>query len=147
MAGLIDSLLDCVNCTLGVRDSIGAVLKPVYFVRRTWYADSGHTIFADQIGESYAVDVATQMLPSPGIKEITQDIRIREGGVFKSGDIILTSVSKESYDESDLDGSSSAKYIENLYLVGDKMYWVVNIKEKYVTWSVLLRELTNQARY
>jgi hypothetical protein len=147
MSGVIASLLPAIDSILGVRDQIGAVIKPVYLVTRTWYTDVGYTTPASQIGEGYAKDVQVQMLPSPGLKNFAQDIRLREGGSVKSGDIILTSVSKNSYTEAQLDGSSALPNVEKLYLVGAKLYQVINVAEKYVTWDVQLRELTNQTRY
>jgi hypothetical protein len=137
--GVIDSLMPAIDSILGVRDSIGAVIQPVFLVTRTW---SGSTI-----GEGVAHDAEAQMLPSPGLKDFSQDIRLREGGSVKQGDIILTNVSKNSYKEADLDGSSSKANVEKLYRVGAKLYQVINVAEKYVTWDVQLRQLSNQTRY
>lgn len=138
-AGLLESLLPSIDSVLGVRDSVGAVIDPVYFVTRSW---SGTTI-----GDGTATDVTTQMLPSPGLKNYKQDIRLKEGGSIKAGDIILTNVSRNKYAESDLDGSSSGPNVEKLFLVGDKIYQVIDIFKKYVTWDIQIRELTNQERY
>ena len=137
--GLIDDLKASVDDILGVRDSIGAVLQPIYIVTRTW---SGTTP-----GDGTAVDTEAQVLPSPGIKDYSHDLRMREGGVVKAGDIMLTGVSGNLYTESQLDGTSSAGNIEKLYRVGTKMYQVINVVQKYVTWEVQLRLLTNQTRY
>ena len=138
-AGIIDSLLPAVNSILGVRDAAGAVIDPIYFVTRTWTGA--------EIGEGTASEVVVQMLPSPGLKNYSQDVRLREGGVVKQGDIILTNVSRYSYQEADLDGSSTGNNVEVLYLVGVKLYQPINIFKNYLTWNVQLRELTNQQRY
>jgi len=137
--GIIDSLLPAVDSILGVRDAIGAVIDPIYFVTRTW---DGETM-----GEGAAIDTLEQMLPSPGLKDYSQSLQIKEGGAVKQGDIFLINVSRNKYSEADLDGSSSGVNVEQLYLVGDKLYQVISIKKKYVTWDVQLRELTNQRRY
>lgn len=139
MSGIIASLLPAIDSILGVRDQVGAVIQPVSLVTRTW---SGLAV-----GDGTAVDTVVQMLPSPGLKNFSQDIKLREGGAVKSGDIILTSVSKNSYTLVQLDGTSPAQNIEKLYLVGAKLYQVINVMEKYVTWDVQLRELSNQTRY
>lgn len=144
--GLIETLLPITDAILGVRDSIGAVIRPVYFVTRTWYKDQNHTIQSND-KSGFAQDVTAQMLPSPQIVDLTQEIRAREGGVVKNGDIMLKSVSRNSFNESQLDGSSSSKSVEKLFMVGVKMYQVVKVTEKYVTWNVVLKELTNQTRY
>lgn len=145
--GLIDSLLPVTDSILGVRDSIGAVIKPVYFLTRTWFSDSGLTTPATS-PEGYAKDsTLVQMLPSPKIKDFSQDIRLKEGGSVKAGDIILSSISRNKYAEADLDGTTTAENIEKFYVVGVKLYQVINVKESYLTFSVQLRELTNQTRY
>lgn len=144
--GIIDSLMPAVDSILGVRDAVGAVIQPVYLVTRLWFSNAARTTPATEIG-GYARDIEAQMLPSPGLKDFSQDIRIKEGGAVKSGDIILQHVSKNSYALADLDGTVSAANEEKLYRVGSKLYQVINVREDYVTWHVQLRELTNQTRY
>lgn len=139
MPGVITSLLPAIDSILGVRDQIGAVIQPVYLVTRTW---SG-----TQVGEGTAVDTEAQMLPSPGLKNFAQDIRLREGGSVQAADIVLHNVSKNSYTEAQLNGTSPGANVEKFYRVGAKLYQVINVTEKYVTWDVQLRELTNQTRY
>lgn len=139
MSGLIDSLLPNVDTILSVRDSIGVVIKPVFFVTRTW---SGA-----RMGDGTATDVEVQMLPSPRIIDLSTDLRIREGGAVQSGDIFLDNVSRNLFVESALDGSSSAPNVEKLYRVGANIYQVINVVEKYVTWKIQLRQLSNQTRY
>lgn len=145
--GIIDSLLPASDAIFGIRDSIGAVIKPVFLVTRSWYTDEDLTVASSQVGEGFGDDKEVPLLPSPRLKNFAQDIRLKEGGSIKAGDIILSNVSKNSYDESDLDASVSDANVEKLYRVGDKIYQVINIYEKYVSWNVQLRELTNQARY
>lgn len=137
--GLIDGLLTGIDSILSIRDTAGAVIDPVYFVTRTW---SG-----TEIGDGTVVDTEVQMLPSPGLKDYGQDLRVREGGSIKSGDIILKDVSRNKFKESDLDGKSPSRNIEKFFRVGDKLYQVINITKSYVTWDVQIRELTNQTRY
>lgn len=143
---LIASLLPNVDAILGVRDSIGAVIRPVYFLTRTWYTTSTFQTQSTDVG-GFAKDVVEQLLPSPQIVDLTQDIKVKAGGVVKNGDIILKGVSRNSFNESDLDGTSPANNVECLYIVGAKVYQVVKVTEKYVTWNIVLKELTNQTRY
>lgn len=144
--GLIDTLLPNMDAILGVRDSIGAIIKPVYFLTRTWYNDCDHTQASDS-PEGFAVDSLIQMLPTPKLKDFSQDERLKEGGSVKNGDLILSSISKTKYVESDLDGSSNLANVEKLFVVGTKVYQVINVTEKYVTFNVQIRELSKQARY
>ena len=137
--GIRDALIPSIDSILGVRDAIGAVIDPVYFVTRTW---SG-----SQMGEGTPQDSETQMLPSPGLKTYHKDVRLREGGAIQAGDIFLIDVSQNKYTEQDLDATSPANNVEKLYRVGDKLYQVIQVSKKYVTWDVQLRELTNQQRY
>lgn len=146
MSGLIDDLKESIDDILGVRDDIGAVLRPVFFVTRTWYSDEEKTVPATEIG-GYAIDEEVQMLPSPGLKDYSQDLRLREGGMIKQGDLVLTNVSGNLYSESDLDGSSSAVNIEKFFRVGDAIYQVINVRPKYVVFDVQVRRLANQTRY
>jgi hypothetical protein len=143
---IIDSLLPCVDDILGVRDCIGAVIKPVFFLTRTWFSDEAKTIPA-LAPEGFASEVVVQMLPSPAMKDYSQDVRLREGGSVKAGDIILKDISKSKYAEANLDGSSPSANVEKLFLVGTKVYQVINVTEQYVTFSVQLRQLSNQTRY
>jgi hypothetical protein len=137
--GIIDSLLPAIDSILGVRDDIGAVIQPVYLVTRTW---SG-----TRVGDGTAVDEEAQVLPSPGLKTFAHDVRIREGGAIKQGDIILQNVSKNRYIESDLDGSSTATNVEKFFRVGDYLYQSINVAEKYVTFDVQIRRLSSQERF
>ncbi len=145
--GIDSAILQGVDSILGIRDAIGAIIKPIFFVTRTFYKDAGKTVPATQPEGSNAKDVVVQVLPTPGMKQFNQDIRLREGGSIKAGDIILKGISKNLFKEKDLDGSTSAKNIQKLYLIGDKLYQVINVYEKHVTFNVQVRELTNQARY
>lgn len=143
MAGIIDSLLPAVDSILGVRDKVGAVIKPVSLVTRTWYDDASYTTLATTVG-GYARDEVVRMIPSPGLKDFAQDIRLREGGAIQQGDIVLSNVSKHSYAKADLDGSSPSQNVEKLFKVGDDFYQSINVREKYLTWDVQIRKLTNQ---
>lgn len=146
MAGLIDDLKESIDDILAVRDDIGAVLQPVFFVTRTWYTDAELTTQATEIG-GYAADVEVRMRPSPGIKEFAHDLRLREGGMIKQGDILLTNISGNKFDLEDLNGSSPAANVEKLFRVGDSIYQPIMPHQKYVTWDLQLRRLSNQTRY
>ena len=125
---------------LGVRDEIGAVIKPVHFVTRTWAGS--------EPGDGAAVDTKTQLLPSPRIVEFVDDDKIKEGGAIQQGDIMLKMISKQSYPtRSMVDGTSDSLSIEKLYQIGTDFYRVIKVKEKYVTWEVLVRKLSDQTSY
>lgn len=146
MAGIIDSLLPAIDSILGVRDAVGAVIKPVYLVTRTWYADSAYLTQATAI-DGYAKDTEIQMFPSPQLVDLTQKNRVREGGSYKDGDILLKNVSKNSYSEADLASTSASPNVQQFMRVGEQMFQIVGITPSYVTWDVHLRPLTDQSRY
>jgi hypothetical protein len=147
LSGIITGMLAGIDGVLDARDAVGAVIKPVYFLTRTWYSDPGFGV-PNNVPEGYAKDAAqVQMIPSPGMKQFNQDIRLREGGSIKAGDIILKAISKNLFKESDLDGSTPAQNIQKFFVIGSKIYQVIDVVEKYVTFNVQVRELTNQTRY
>ena len=146
MSGIVDAFLPCVDSILGIRDNIGALIHPVYLVTRTWFTDSGLTTPATA-PEGYAKDSSVQLLPTPALKDFSQDIRLKDGGSVKQGDIILSGVSKNKYASTDLDGSLLGANIQLFFAVGVKLYQIINVTEKYVTFNVQIRELSNQSRY
>lgn len=144
--GFIEAMLPAIDAALGVRDAVGAVILPVYLVTRIYYSDSGLTVPNNQ-PEGYAQDMQKQVLPSPMIVQYKQDLRLREGGAVKAGDIVLKSISKNLYKESDLDGSTPSANIQKLFLIGDKLYQVISVTQKYLTFEVQVRELNDHTRY
>lgn len=133
MSSLRESLKHCIDAALGVRDCIGAKIHDVYLIRRTW---SG-----DRVGDGTFVDVQQQMLPTPGIKDYSHDVRVTEVGAVKAGDIILVGISFNKYEELDLRTDTEQRNVEKLYKVGKHFYRVVHIKENLVTWDVHLRKI------
>ena len=104
--GIIDSLLPVADDVLSLRDTLGAVIDKVFFLTRTW---SG-----DEVGAGTPVDTLEQLLPSPCLKRYDWDLRLREGGNVKAGDILLKGISLNKYTEADLDGTAPAANIEKL---------------------------------
>ncbi len=139
MSGIIDDLKPIADSVLGIRDTLGAVIDPVFFLTRTW---SG-----TEVGDGTPVDTLEQLLPSPCLKRYDFDLRLREGGVIKQGDILLKSISLNKYTEAQLDGSSPSANVQKFFLVGDKIYESLNCHKRYVTWEVLVRKISNQERY
>ena len=137
--GVVQGVLENVNSILNHRDLLGAALKPVYFVTRTW---SG-----TELGDGTVTETRSQMLPSPRVVEFSHDVRLTEGGNAKKGDIMLKMVSKQTYPTQDLlDCTTPSANIEKLYEVGGVLYRVANINERHVTWNLLLKRLTQQSR-
>ncbi len=137
---LIDSLLPNVDDLLGVRDSIGAVLRTVFILTRTW---SGK-----KPGEGVATDTKVQLLPTPDLKDYSHNIRLQEGGSVRQGDIFVRGLSKHKYPkETDIDCSTHSHSVEKFYLIADRLYTVIIVKENYLTWDVQTRKYANQTVY
>lgn len=119
---------------LGVRDDMGANIHEVYLIDRSW---SG-----ERVGDGQFIDNTDQILPTPCIKDYSHDVRISEAGAVKSGDLILTGISRNAYpDELTLRTDTVERSRQKLYKVGKHFYTVVHIKEKLVTWDIHLRKI------
>ena len=134
---LIPGMIPNLNDILGVRDSLGATLKPVKIVSWTW---SG----AD-IGVGTKVELAVDVTPGPRIVEFSADSKVLQGGAVKAGDIMLKMVSKQTFPTVDLvDCVALAPSVERFYSVGGIQYQVIGITEKHLTWNIHLRRRSHQ---
>lgn len=133
-------ILDAVDCALEAKEEVCAFKAHVYLRTRTW---SGQTV-----GDGTYKDEESRIIPVPTIQTFEHDMRIKEGGTVKSGDLLLKSISKKRYKESDLDLSieDNQRYIEKFYVIRGKIYEVVSIEEQFATWSVLIRRIHGQAQ-
>ena len=135
--GTIDSLKDCFDSVLAVRESAGLELKDTFRVVRTW---SGKVP-----GDGAPTDTVCEIKPKPGVRDFSHDIRLREGGQIKEGDIIVHQISKNRFPlECNVDGTHPDKNVEVFYKVGGIDYRVINVVEKHLWWNVQLRRLTPQ---
>lgn len=131
---LLTDLLGVTDDILGVRDTIGAVIYPIYLTTRTW---SG-----TEPGDGTATDVDTQILPSPSVKDLSHDWDSLKGGNAQQGDLLLQYISKQSYPSEDtVRCKSSARNIEKFYKINGHLYTVVSVSEKYVYWNVQIRKV------
>lgn len=140
MTGIVDDVLSVTDEILGIRDEIGAVKRPVFILTRTW---SG-----TKIGDGAPSDVAVQVLPTPNVKDLSLDYRVREGGAIQSGDMLIKNISRESYPTEDhVNCTTDAKNLERWYYIDGKLYEVINVTRKYVTWYVQIRKSSKQKLY
>lgn len=140
MATGVDSLRKGVNKILETREKIGAALKSVRLITRSW---SG-----SRVGEGRAKESVLRVLPTPRVKPFSHDLRLREGGAIKQGDILIKGISKENFpNEEQIDGSTDAKNVEKFYEIGTKIYQVISIRERHLTWDVQVRRLSDQRRF
>lgn len=138
--GIVENLADGLNDILGLRDSLGVALMPVYLVEREWQGS--------EIGDGAATETKIQILPSPRIVDMSDDSRVMEGGAVQLDDLLLRGISKVSYpNKIDVDGTSDDQSIERFYEVDGSLYSVIKVKEKHLTWQVQIRKLSNQKRY
>jgi hypothetical protein len=129
---LVDDIRGGVDDILSLRDQIGAVKKPVYFFSRVW---------GEAKGRGTPVDTFTLIQPSPRIVEFQHDLRVREGGNVRQGDIMLKGMSQETYPtEAHVDCSVNSDLLEKYYCIDGWLYEVVSVNRKYVTWNILIRK-------
>lgn len=139
-SGVIDSFFPGLNDILGLRDDIGAALKPVYILTRTW---SG-----SEPGDGTATDVKVRMLPSPRVVYPNRKHVNKPGGAAEEVDLMLKMVSKETYNTyAKVDDATTLKKIEKFYDVGGLLYRPIEIREKHLVYEILLRLSTDQTRY
>lgn len=134
---LIDGcLLDCIDDALAIRDEIGAYKSKVYITKRSW---SGNII-----GEGTPTDVDTQIYPTPEIVEYKHDIRLKDGGSIRNGDIALKSVSRKRYTEDDMALKSNDPSVELFFKICGKLYESISVKRGHATMDVMVRRLSSQ---
>ena len=134
MSNLRASLTKCIDSVLGICESIGADIKKVEIITRTWAGE--------RPGDGTFEDISEGMNPLPCIKDLSHDVRVTEGGAVKQGDLILTGVSRNTYPEEDsLRTDTGTRNVEKFYKIGDHYYRTINIKERLVTWEVHVRKV------
>ena len=128
------SLLGCLDTVLKVKSDIGATLADVFLVTRTW---SGK-----RTGDGSFTDEETQLKPTPCITEFAHDLRIRAGGSVKQGDLLLTSISRNTIPEEDtLRTDTDSRNVERFYKIESHYYRTIHISKKLVTWDVQIRKV------
>ncbi len=136
---LIDSLIPNLDDVLGVRDSIGAKLRDVFILTRSW---SGKNI-----GEGVFTDKTEQIKPTPYIVDYSQSIALRDGGAIRSGDLIIKGISKHKYptmDKIDCRVDQSGLNVQKYYFINNMEYAVIQVKDDYVTWDIHVRKLSDE---
>lgn len=133
MKGLRESLSDCIDCVLSVRDDMGAALDDVSIIERTWAGE--------RVGDGSFADVMTPLRPTPQIRDYSHDVRVSEAGSVKQGDLILVGISRNLYTEPQLRTDVDAKNKEKLIKVGRHFYRTIHVKEKLVTWDIHIRKV------
>ena len=134
-ADLIGDLTAIADSILGIRDDLGAAIHKVFIVTKTW--PSGEV----GLGEPEIVKVP--FLPSPGLKNLSHDLLALEGGNYQRGDLILTNCSKQSYPkEEDVSLEQDDPAVEKFYEIYEKLYQVISVVEKYITWDVQVRKVS-----
>lgn len=137
---LKDDLIATLDPILSIRDDLGLSLRNVAIVTRTW---SGA-----ELGDGTATETKVNMRPSPKIVDMNQKKKVKEAGAVEGADVMLRSISKNSYPtKAHVDCSSSTARIEKFYEIGSELYRVVAVREKQLTWVVELKQHSDQTRY
>lgn len=140
MSNIVNDILGCTDDILGLRDDLGAIKHKVYILTRTW---TGR-----ELGSGTPKDEIVQILPTPHLVDYSHSLRIREGGNIREGDILVKSLSKQTYtEESMIDCSVPNKKTEKYYYINGRLYNVISVTSKYVTWNVQVRKAAKQKVY
>lgn len=140
MPGIVDEILGCTDEILGIRDDLGATKHKVYLLTRIWEGE--------EIGDGNPIDSISQILPTPYLIDFSHDLRIREGGKIKQGDLMLKHISKQSYpSEKMIDCSVSDRKTEKFYYIDNQIYEVISVHEDYVYWNVQVRKTIKKKKY
>lgn len=136
--GIVQDLVGIADSLYGVRDDIGAVLEPVYLVTRTWSGAAP--------GDGTFTDAIQHVLPSPAIAELTSSWKLREIGLQEgSSATMLSGISKQSWPTRDMvDCTSTAANVEKFYQIAGKLYYVKQVKENYISWTVFITKVAHQ---
>lgn len=136
---MIDSLKGCSDAIFGIRQSIGADLKKVYLVERRWTGS--------RAGDGTCTDTETEVLPTPGIRDLSHRNAATEGGRAKEGPLTIFHISKNKFpSEADVNCKSEERNVEKFYRVGSELYRVTAIREHHLSWSVDVERLRDQRR-
>ena len=131
MSDALTGIRKSLNNILSIRDKV-AILHAVFQITRTWQGE--------EVGSGEYTDDKVRIYPTPRLKEYGHDVRISEGGSIKQGDIILKGLSKENYEETDLECTTLSPNVEKFWLIDDKEYTTINVKERMLTFDVQLRK-------
>jgi hypothetical protein len=134
--GIIADLTAVADSLFGVRDAIGAAKSSVYIATQTW---SG-----SEIGAGTMVETTAQVVPSPGIEDLAHNQQVVVGGDYKSGDLLLKHISKQSYTtESAVDCTTALANVQKYYKIDGALYSVVRVESDYISWHVHIRRVSH----
>jgi hypothetical protein len=136
---IIESLKDCSDSILGIRDAIGADLKKVYIVTRTW---SG-----GEVGEGVVEDAEMILVNTPHIVDLSLNFRALEGGNVKQGDLLLKMVDKQRYPRETFEPTTLGPGQERFLKIDGRLYTVISVRERYLQFDIQVRPISDQRRY
>lgn len=129
---IVSDIEENINDYLGLRDELGAIKESIFILTRTWDAEKGKGLPADE---------KVQVLPTPQLVDLTMSYRNREAGSDKQADVMLKMISKKTYPERQcIDCSTTDESIEKWYLIDGFTYEVVSVTQDYVWWNVYLKK-------
>ena len=110
----------------GIRDTIGAKKANVYFYEKPR-------------GEGTAL--WKQILPTPYVRNISLNEVLQSGGSVQESDLYLNSIPKDTYDRSQLETATLEGNVDKYWVINQRAYTTVNIKEKLFSFNVQIRRL------
>ena len=129
--GIVDDVLSNLDDILGLRDELGAIKHHVFILTRKW---------SEERGKGTYTDTKEQVLPTPYVVDFSHDLRLKEAGMIKQGDILVKMISKKKYQEVQINCTVTDNKTEKYYLINNQLYEVVNVKDDYVHYDVQIRK-------
>lgn len=130
--GIVSDVLSVTDEILGLRDELGAEKAQVFIVTRTWATEKGVGGYTEQV---------SQMKPTPYIVDLSHKYQVLQGGAVRQGDLLLKTVSKETYKTEDIVSlRTSDKLTEKYYKINGSLYEVISVTDNYVYWNVQIRK-------
>lgn len=131
MTNLVQRLRAKADRFFSVRERVGYKQK-VFLLTRTWQGP--------RVGVGSPVDAVVRIKPAPGIRDLSHRRQVTTHGQTIEGDIVLTGIAFNNYNEELLGNTTNTPLTEKFYLIDGKTYSVANVSQKFVSWEVVLKK-------
>jgi hypothetical protein len=107
----------------------------VYLVTKAW---------PERIGRDEPVIEKVKVDPNPYIGDFNHDLRLREGGKIKQGDLMLKYIPFSKYpSEDDVNCKTDSELIQKYYYIDGYLYNVISISKGWAYWNIQIRKANN----
>ena len=126
MTTLVERLRAKSSRLYGIRDRIG-IKSPVFHATVTWQGT---------VGEGAPTLAYEQILPTPGITNLSTRRALSGHGETAEGDLMLTGIAYDKYGEEYFKNGNG---MQRFWLIKGQTYTTENVELAYVSWKVMLK--------